>query len=54
MEKPPENKIVKGFKEYNSKVNWLVFILISIFSAGGWIEVFGKYIKNLILNKKVS
>ncbi|CAF0955328.1 unnamed protein product [Brachionus calyciflorus] len=34
-------KVVNDFKLYNSNVNWFVFILITIFSWGGWIEIFG-------------
>jgi len=34
-------KLVKGFIKYKSKINWLVFILISLVSLGGWIDIFG-------------
>ncbi|RNA09134.1 riboflavin transporter 2-like [Brachionus plicatilis] len=34
-------QIVNDFKIYNSNVNWFVFVLVVIFSWGGWIEIFG-------------
>lgn len=36
-----KNKLISGFQSYSSKINWFVFVLICIFSWGGWIEVFG-------------
>lgn len=39
-----KDKLVDGFKAYNSKISWFVFVLICIFSWNGWIEVFGTYI----------
>ena len=41
---PLWKQIVNDFKIYNSNVNWLVFVLVVIFSWGGWIEIFGKYL----------
>jgi hypothetical protein len=36
--------IIKEFKEYSSKVNWIIFALIVFVSIGGWIDLFGKTI----------
>lgn len=44
-EVPLRKQIINDFKLYNSNVNWLVFILVVIFSWGGWIEIFGKQFK---------
>lgn len=43
---PLWKKIVNDFKIYNSNVSWFVFVLVLIFSWGGWIEIFGNYLLN--------
>ena len=47
-EKVANTKLIKGFRKYNSKINWLVFILISLVSLGGWIDAFGNKIYFII------
>lgn len=34
-------KLIKKLKEYNGKIDWVIFILIVLVSMGGWIDLFG-------------
>jgi hypothetical protein len=47
-------KPIKKFKEYRTKVNWIVFCLIVFVSVGGWIELFGTLIILFIIAKNQS
>ena len=33
---------INSFKDYSSKVNWYVFVLICLFTLGSWIDISGK------------
>lgn len=36
-----KTKVKSGFTQYSSKVNWLVFFSISIFTLGAWLDICG-------------
>jgi hypothetical protein len=37
-------KLIKKLKEYNGKIDWVIFILIVLVSMGGWIDLFGFFL----------
>ena len=37
-----KERILNGLAEYSSKIKWHIFLLISLYTAGEWIELFGK------------
>ena len=39
--------ISNGFNQYSSKISWLIFFLVSVFSSSGWIEIFGISFKKI-------
>lgn len=34
-------KLKQSVREYNEKINWIVFALVCIYSWGNWIEILG-------------
>jgi hypothetical protein len=35
-------KVKNGFSLYSSKVNWIVFVFIVVFTIGSWLDLNGK------------
>jgi hypothetical protein len=35
------SKLKQGFSDYSSKVNWIVFASICIFTLGSWLDICG-------------
>ena len=34
--------IADEFRDYSSKIKWSIFFAVAIFTAGQWLEIFGK------------